>query len=227
VSDIQLKCITCWVCIPILHFIYITEDWNITQPIFGSFFWNNKSLGKIWITFHPGGHQVIRLHERAASWNPLKSVHLVLVSSLVRFIGSRRPLCSFCVRVEKSHYREGLLGFTGPVILSDCREQPWINHHNVLFITSQLWGPQQHTHTLTPAHTHTHTPARTHTHTHRHTHTHTWMNINIQYKHTYLHMYVHTHTDILAERQTGILTWTHTHTETGINIHGCISTDNL
>ena len=30
-SDIELKCIPFWVCIPILHFLYITEDWNITK----------------------------------------------------------------------------------------------------------------------------------------------------------------------------------------------------
>ena len=29
---LQLKCVWFWVCIPMLHFIYITEDWNITKP---------------------------------------------------------------------------------------------------------------------------------------------------------------------------------------------------
>ena len=28
----MLNCITFWVCITILHFIYITEEWNITKP---------------------------------------------------------------------------------------------------------------------------------------------------------------------------------------------------
>ena len=31
-SDIDLKCIEFGVCIPILHFKYITEYWNITKP---------------------------------------------------------------------------------------------------------------------------------------------------------------------------------------------------
>lgn len=30
-SDIDLKCIQVWVSIPILHLIYITEDWRITK----------------------------------------------------------------------------------------------------------------------------------------------------------------------------------------------------
>jgi hypothetical protein len=64
-SGVELKRIQFWVCIPILHFIYITEDWNITKlfDIETLDFCRKKKeekmiqLCKIWKTFHPWGHR--------------------------------------------------------------------------------------------------------------------------------------------------------------------------